>query len=108
MFKLNFHRQTAPAAEETAAPAEIIVREDFTLFNVDQMTVSQILQTLRADTIEFVEDNRLTWGASDFNVRGVDVRVKLTENWDVIYIFDGQTFFNSHDASKFIESVMSF
>lgn len=102
MFKLNFFHQIA-AAEETAAPAEIIVREDFTLFNVDQMTVVQLLQTLRADTIDFAEDNRLTWAASDFVVRNVPVRVKLTENWDVIYVFDGETIFNTKDAAAFIE-----
>jgi hypothetical protein len=103
MFKLNFFHQIA-AAEETAAPAEIIVREDFTLFNVDQMTVIQLLQTLRADTIDFAEDNRLTWAASDFVIKGVPLRVKLTENHDVIYIFDGETIFTSKDAAAFIQT----
>lgn len=107
MFKINFSRQTAPAAEEPAALPEILVREDFTLI-VDDLTVTQILQTLRADTIDFVEDNRLAWGASDFNVRGVDVRVKLTENWDVVYIFDGATMFNTKDAAAYIEAQMQF
>jgi len=103
MFKLNFFHQIA-TAEETVVPAETIVREDFTIYNVDQMTVTQLLQTLRADTISFVEDNRLTWGASDFVIQNIPLRVKLTENWDVIYIFDGETFFNSKDAAAFIQT----
>lgn len=102
MFKLNFHRQIAPAAETPALPEQVIVREDFTM-NIDGLTVKQLLQTLRADTIDFVEDNRLTWGASDFVIRNVPLRVKLTEAWDVIYIFDGKTFFNTQDAAAFIE-----
>ncbi|SRR5258705_6612508 len=102
MFKINFYHQTA-AAEVPALPAGIITREDFTLFNVDKMTVAQILSTLRLDTIDFVTNNQLTWGASDFVVRGVPVRVKLTESYDVVYIFDGETVFTSKDAAAHIE-----
>lgn len=103
MFKLNFFHQIA-AVEETPAPAaKIIVREDFTI-NVDGLTVTQLLQTLRADTIDFAEDNRLTWAASDFVIMGVPLRVKLTQNWDIIYVFDGETFFNIKDTAAFIQT----
>lgn len=103
-INLIFHRQTAVAADETPASAELIVREDFTLFNVDSMTVTQILDILRRDTIEFVEDNRLTWGVSDFVVQSVPVRVKLTENWDVVYSVNGETTFNKQHAAELIKS----
>lgn len=102
MFKINFHRQTAPAAE-TVSVDPITAREDFTI-NVDGKTIQELLITLRLDTIDFAEDNNLTWAASDFNIRGVDVRVKMTEARDIVYIFDGAIQFNTKDAAAFIQA----
>lgn len=103
MFKIFSHRQTAaPVVSEMADP--ITAREDFTIFDVDKLTVAQILSTLRLDTIDFATANDLTWAASDFVIRNVPVRVKLTENLDTIYIFDGETFFNSRAAAHYIEN----
>lgn len=90
------------AVEETASIP--VVREDFTLYDVDKMTVRQILDVLRRDTIEFAEDNRLAWAATDFIIHNVPVRVKLTEAYDIVYVVDSETIFNPREAINAIKA----
>lgn len=101
-----FFSHQAEAVQETVQP--IIVREDFIIDNSDDMTIRTILHTLRERTITFVENNNLNWGATDFEVRGIPTRVKLTENYDVIYIIDGDNFFDLKMAIEAIHSLVQF
>jgi hypothetical protein len=92
-----------PAPEQ--APAELVwVHENYILEDVDQMTVRQILDTLRRDTIEFTEKHNLTWGATDITVRGLPVRVKITEDQDVVYSVNFINTFNIRDAITLIKT----
>lgn len=92
--------------EETAEP--VIVREDFTITDAQEMPIRAILHLLRERTINFVEDNGLGWGATDFTVRGIPTRVKLIESYDVVYIIDGDNFFDLKMAIEAIHSLIQF
>lgn len=108
MLNFSFFKKTAPAAqvetEQVEAPAQpTIIRQDFD-FNFDGMTTLEALQYLRNHTVDFVEDNRLTWGCTDSCINGVPVRVKLSKNWNITYRIGGLHTRNQREAAQMIES----
>lgn len=103
-----FFSQQLEAAAEAEISEPVIVREDFTITEADEMPIRALLHSLRERTITFVEDNRLAWGATDFTVRGIPTRVKLTEDYDVVYIIDGINFFDLKEAIEAIHAQIQF
>lgn len=102
-----FNRNQKPAP--VAAPAEEFLREDFTL---DLIDAKSIIVELRTRTIDFADENGLTWAATDFEAPAqagtvVPVRVKLTTNWDVVYIIAGQQTFQQREAIAWLAALQS-
>jgi hypothetical protein len=95
------------AVEETA-PEPVIVREDFFFSNINDMTISKILHTLRERTIRFTENNNLTWGVTEIETRGIALRVKLTENQDVQYFINGFPTFDMKTAIQEFHAQIQF
>lgn len=88
MFKLFTRTNTQPAVDQTATEPEM-VRQDFIISDYADMPLRELFSVLRTRTVDFAEDNRLTWAATDFNYGDVVIRVKLTENYDVVYSVNG-------------------
>ena len=103
-----FHLFTRKVQENPISPV-ILVREDFFLNAKDTENCKTVLNILRRDTIEFVEDNRLGWAVSEMCVPHmidptiqVYVRVKLTEAWDIQYQIGDWSTFNADEATSWL------
>lgn len=90
-------------AIDTTPVEPVIVRKDFFIADLDNKTIHDIFNLLRDHTIDFALDNGLTWAATDFNLDGVPVRVKLTESYDVAYVVDGLNTFNIFEAIDMVK-----
>lgn len=105
--KFFFSHQSAPAAEPVdEQPADVIVREDFTIENAANMTLRDLLNTLRQRTIRFSHINDLTWAATDFDLRGASIRVKLTENQDIVYFVNGELMLDLQSAIRTLKDAV--
>jgi hypothetical protein len=104
-----FSKQTE-AVLETEAPAEpVIVREDFTISNFDQMPVDRLLMTLRDRTCDFALDNGLTTATTEFNyIDELPLIVELTENYDILYTVNRFKTFSFQEAVAIIEDIIQF
>ncbi len=106
--KLFFFRKTAPAPQAAPVAAPVEIREDFFIENVDNMTLREVLNALRERTVRFTTTNDLLWGVTDFNLREVQVRVKLTEAQDVAYVINGINTFDLQEAIRMIKNQQVF
>lgn len=108
MFKLftRTNPTTATIDQPAAEPQE--VRQDFTISDYADMPLRELFATLRQRTVDFAEDERLAWAATDFNYGGVVLRVKLTEDWDVVYSVNGLHAFDLKDAIRMAREQVAF
>jgi len=105
-INLFISRQTVV---ETNTPAEPeFVCENFTIENFDQISISGLLELLRERTYNFVYENRLTWGATEFNYGDLPISVTLTEDWNVLYTVNRYTTSSPKDAVAIIQDVIQF
>lgn len=106
-----FSKQTAALETEIAeAPAApVIVREDFTIPNCDQMPVSKLLQMLRDRTYDFALDNNLTSAYTEFTyIDDLPLVVELTESYDILYTINRFKTYSFADAVAVIEDIIQF
>lgn len=108
MFNFFFSRQTAPITEDEIIEP-VIVREDFTISNYDQMPVQKLLQALRDRTCDFALDNGLTTATTEFfYIDELPLMVELTENYDILYTVNRFKTFSMADAIAIIEDIIQF
>ncbi len=95
------------AVEETAEP--VIVREDFTIADADQMPVHKLLQLLRDRTYEFALDNGLVSATTEFSyIDDLPLVVTLTESYDILYTVNRFKTYSMSDAIAIIEDTVNF
>lgn len=105
-LNILFSHQTE-AVETTAEP--VIIREDFTISNADQMSVRDLLQMLRDRTYEFALDNGLTSATTEFSyIDDLPLVVKLTESYDFLYTVNRFSTYSVEDAIAVIADVIRF
>lgn len=108
MFNFFFSHKTQ-AVTEAEISEPVIVREDFTISNFDQMPVRQLLQMLRDRTCDFALDNGLTTATTEFNyIDELPLTVKLTENYDILYTVNRYSTYSMDDAIAVIADVIEF
>lgn len=98
----------APVPSEIVDPANVDVREDFNLAEADGMTLRELLDALRKQTVNFSDKHGLAWAATDYEYRGAAIRVKLTEDQDIVYSVNSQPAFNLRDAIHLLKYEMQF
>jgi len=106
MFKLNIFRQTAAVEIVDAEPK--FIREDFTIANYEEKSISGLLELLRERTYNFVFENNLTWGTTEFNYGDLPIAVTLNEEWNVLYTVNRHTTTSPKDAAAIIADAIQF
>lgn len=110
------HQTAAPAPVVDAAPvpSEIIEspdayeRVDFTLADADSMTLRELFDALRKQTVHVSEEKGWAWTITEYVYRGAFIRVKLTEDQDIVYSVNHQPAFNLRDAIHLLKYEMQF
>lgn len=108
-FLFSHKIETAEAVETAEVFEPVIVREDFTIANFDQMPVSKLLQVLRDRTCDFALDNGLTTATTEFfYIDELPLAVELTENYDILYTVNRYKTYSMADAVAVIEDIIQF
>lgn len=101
------HQTAAPADEQPETPRDTIVREDFT-WDIDNLTVEQLIANLRTWTVDFSSREGTTWAITDFDYQGVEIRCKLTEAQDIVYAVNGESVFHPRAAVNLVQAALQF
>lgn len=99
------HRQMTPAVEPVVIPEPEIVRRDFTIVDYAEMRPIDLLSALRQKTVNFSHEFQTTWAVTDFFFDDTLIRVKLTEDQDIVYVIDGQQTFDLREAIQLVKTV---
>lgn len=106
------HQTAAPApvaaSSEIVDPAQVDVKVDFTLADADSMTLREFFEALRKQTIAVSDEYGLLWTITEYLYRGAVVRVKLTEDQDIVYTVNSQPAFTLRDAIHLLKYEMQF
>jgi len=86
----------------------VIVREDFIIADYEAKSVSALLELLRERTYNFVYENRLTWGTTEFMYGDLPIAVTLNEDWNVLYTVNRYTTTSPKDAVAIIQDAIQF
>lgn len=92
-----------PVIAEERAPGQYDVEVSYTID--ETLDSNEILRLMRLDTIDFVEENRLEWGATQVTIQGVSVIVKLLPSYDIAYSVGGYTTFERAEAAAMLSDM---
>lgn len=105
-LSILFHRQTADAvAVETA---DEFIREDFFIADYEEKTIVALLAELRERTYNFVYENRMPCGTTEFFYGDLPIYVELTEEWNILYTVNRHVTAVAADAAAIIQDVIQF